>query len=319
MTSLPGRKGNNIPTTYTVLGNEWHDKSGNKYKIHGNTLCITARDYFLDEGYSIVDYINQLPQGLTVILKINSKANELAGYNMLFNQLSVYPVNKNVVVDMTKLEFSELATFDIERLPDNVKITTLFSDLIETDVVSNYDFESWALNTSEQDFNLLLTKLTPKTARRVIVMRKIALNFYRSCPSKIKAGSNETKVNFAYQWCCNNIRYDSSAINGDGSLKWDRKDSQDPVLTYNKREGVCEGRARLLKLFLNNYYMKVPCFLVKGIFKTPSGNIPHAWNEAILDNGTVIDLDISKLARREAQSHDELNRFIESNDVPKRN
>ena len=65
----------------------------------------------------------------------------------------------------------------------------------------------------------------------------------------------------------------------------------------------------MLKLLLNNYYMKVPCFLVKGM----SGRLQHTWNEIILEDDSVIDLDISKQNNRIANNHNELNNF---NGVP---
>lgn len=72
------------------------------------------------------------------------------------------------------------------------------------------------------------------------------------------------KIKVIYNWCCENIAYYVTVIKSDSSLKRDRKDSQDPIFTFNIRKGVCEGRTRLLKVLLNNYYMWVPCFLVKG-------------------------------------------------------
>lgn len=63
------------------------------------------------------------------------------------------------------------------------------------------------------------------------------------------------KIKVIYNWCCENIAYYVTVIKSDSSLKRDRKDSQDPIFTFNIRKGVCEGRTRLLKVLLNNYYM----------------------------------------------------------------
>ena len=305
-TPLPGRNKNSENNSSKIVINEWYDKVGTHYKLLDNVLFITTNECFQEDGFSIIDYINQLPNDFSVVLKIKAEPNDVAGYNMLFNRLSVFPVNKNVIVDISKFSFSEKIAFDIERLPNNVKITSLLNDTIEEkDEFSNESFESWALNCDNQNFQLLITKLTSKTAERIIKLREIAINFYRFSPNNIKNGTNRDKIEFAYNWCCNNIAYDTTAIKADGSLKLDRKDSQDPILTFNRRKGVCEGRAKLLKIFLNNYYMNVPCFLVKG----QSGILQHTWNEAILDDGSVIDIDISKQKGRKAWNHDELAYF----------
>lgn len=314
-TPLPNRNGNPENNIVKIITNEWYDIGGNHYKLLDNILFITANDYFPEDEFSVIKYINQLPKDFTIVLKIKSKPNNVAGYNMLFNMLSVFPVDKNVIVDISKFSFSEKIAFDIEKLPNNVKITSLLNDTIEEqDEFSNESFESWALNCNNEDFELLITKLTFKTAERISRLREIALNFYKFSLVNVKNGTNSEKIEFTYKWCCDNIAYDITAIKSDGSLRWDRKDSQDPIFTFNRRKGVCEGRARLLKVLLNNYYMRVPCFLVKG----KSGNLQHTWNEAILDDDSVIDMDISKQMNRIAWNHDELSYFDDGKSLQKK-
>lgn len=314
-TPLPNRNRNSQNNSVKIISNEWYDIGNNHYKLIDNTLFITANDYFKEDKFSIIKYINQLPKNFTTVLKIKANPNNVAGYNMLFNSLSVFPVNKNVIVDISKFSFSEKIALDIEKLPNNIKITSLLNDSIkEQDEFSNESFESWALNCNNENFKLLITKLTFKTAERISKLREIALNFYRFSPITVKNGKNREKIEFAYKWCCDNIAYDVTAIRSDGSLKWDRKDSQDPIITFNRRKGVCEGRARLLKVLLNNYYMRVPCFLVKG----KSGNLQHTWNEAILDDDSVIDMDISKQIHRIAWDHNELLYFDDGKSLQKK-
>lgn len=310
-TPLPSRNG--VSTAHkSIIDNEWYDKSGVHYKLSKDTLCISVNDFFPNDGYSIIDYINEIPDGLdlTIMLRIKSKPNEMAGLNVLCNLLSTYLTRKNVVIDITDMEFCEKVALDIDNLPDNVKLTSLIDrNLNENYIFSNQSFESYAMNSSEENFDLLVSKLTATTRKRIIRMREICSNFYRFAPGNLKTASSKEKTMFAYNWCLSNIKYDINATNSDGTLKNDRKDSQDPIITFDNRMGVCEGRARLLKLLLNNYYMKVPCFLVKGM----SGRLQHTWNEIILEDGSVIDLDISKQNNRIANNHDELNNF---NSVP---
>ena len=310
-TPMPPRNGT-IKEPDRIIDNEWYDKSGNCYKLYNNTLYITAYDYFPNNGYSIIDYINEIPEefNLTIMLRIMSKTNEIAGLNMLLNLLSTYHTRKRVVIDITDMDFCEKVALDIDNLPDNVKIASLIDhDLNENYIFSNQSFECWAMNSNEENFGLLVSKLTANTRKRIIRMREICRNFYGFTPSNIKIASNKEKTLFAYEWCLRNIEYDVHALNSDGTLRNDRKDSQDPIITFDRRKGVCEGRARLLKLLLNNYYMQVPCFLVKGM----SGRLQHTWNEIIMENGSIIDLDISKLGNRIANNHSELTNF---NGVP---
>ena len=306
-TPLPKRNGISTDTK-KVINTEWYANNGTYYKLVDDILYIATMDFFPNEGYSIIDYINEIPENsnITIMLKIKSKPNETAGFNMLCNMLSTYPTKQRIIIDITEMDFCEKVSLDIDNLPNNIKISSLIDrNQNENYIFSNQSFESWAMNSNEENFRLLLSKLTPKSRERLIRMREICRNFYRFTSNNIKIASNEEKTLFAYNWCCDNIGYDSHATNSDGTLKNDRKDSQDPVVTFDKRLGVCEGRARLLKLLLNNYYMRVPCFLVKGM----SGRLQHTWNEVVLEDGSTIDLDISKQSNRVANNHDEISYF----------
>lgn len=307
-THLPSKNTNDDNIEQSIIDNEWYDRRGNRYKLVDDVLLITANEFFPDEGYSVVDYINEIPlnMDLTIMLKVKSKTNEVAGFNMLCDLLSMHPVKQKIIIDITEMEFCEKVSLNIDNLPKNVKITSMIDhNLNENFIFSNQSFESWSLNCNDKHFRLLLSKLTTKSYERINRMREICAGFYRYALSVSKNTNHTQKALFAYNWCCDNIKYDVSAINDDGTLKYDGKDSQDPIVTFNKREGVCEGRARLLKLLLNNFYMQVPCFLVKGM----SGRLQHTWNEILLENGTIIDLDISKQRNRVANNHNELMAF----------
>lgn len=315
-TPLPKRNSKNMIPLKKVIDNAWYDKSDIYYKLVNNVLYIVANNYFPNEGFSIVDYINKIPEnsGLTIMLKIKSKSNETSGFNMLCNLLSTNVTTQKIIIDITEMEFCEKVSLDIDALPNNVKITSLIDhNLNENYIFSNQSFESWSMNTNDKNFELLLSKLTVKTRERIIRMREICSNFYRFLSNDIRNASNREKALFAYNWCCSNIKYDNSATNEDGYLKNERKDSQDPIITFDNKMGVCEGRARLFKLLLNNNYMNVPCFLVKGTVKERGRILPHTWNEIVLEDGTIIDLDISKQRNRTANNHDELIAF---NNVP---
>ena len=241
---LPSRNRTDNNIKPTILSDKWYDKQGYHYILKDNTLIVESNEFFSDSGYSIVDYVNDIPSNidLNVILrlKFENNENELAGFNMLCNLLSTNETKRKVIIDISRLKFSEKMALDIDNIPDNVKITTLLdNDYKENYVFSNEYFESWALNTNENNFQILLTKLTPRAAERIKKMRDISFDFYQYAPSSIINGTDEKKSMYAYNWCCNNISYDITATNTDGSLKDDRKDASDPIITYGRKKGVC--------------------------------------------------------------------------------
>ena len=289
------------------INNEWHDKKGNNYILTKNYLIITANEYFQNDGYSIVNYINDIPENLNVLLNIKSENNILNGFNMLFDLLTSNNINKKVFVNITNIKLNEKSDFHIDNLNKNVKITSMLDDeLKENYLVSNESFESWMLNCEEERFKLLLQSLTIDTCSRIKRMREIASNFYRRTPLQLKKANNLEKAVYAYKWFSANISYDYQAHNSDGIVKQDRSDSKDPICTAGNRKGTYEGRARLFKLVLNNYYMNVPCFLVKGT----SSNLEHTWNEVLMEDNTTVEFDLSNKQDKVSIVHDELDSYL---------
>jgi hypothetical protein len=139
-------------------------------------------------------------------------------------------------------------------------------------------------------------------------MREICFNFYRRTPQQLKNASNLEKTVYAYKWIGANIGYDFSANNIDGSIKADRLDSQDPIFTLEHRKGTSVGKSRALKLFLNNFYMKVPCFLVNG----KVGDKEHTWNEILLEDDTSVEFDLSNQNNKQTTNHNELTIYNDS-------
>lgn len=302
-----------------IIENEWYDKQGCSYRLQDNALYINAYDYFSNTPYSVADYINEIPNGeiSLVILIISSRSNELAGFNELCYELSKKRTKINILLDMTNMKFSEKGvSLELEGLPSNVKITCMMNyyNNQEDFIKVNRCFESYALNCNDKDFEVLLSKVTPKLKERLAKMHEIAKEFYYRMPMNIKNGNNKDKLDYAFSWCVRNIGYDSSATKDDGTLNLGRHDSQDPLVTLKNRKGVCEGRARLLKMLLNNYYMQVPCFLVDGMTR----GLQHEWNEVILEDGTIIDCDISHERNRCAYDHSDRERYIGLNSFTKK-
>ena len=102
--------------------NIWYDKMGVRYSLINNSLIISARD-FLPE--TIIDYINSIPNHLNVniIISINSRPNEVVGFNMLCDSLARIPSNKEIILDISNLKMGIGCSLEIENLPTNVKIS----------------------------------------------------------------------------------------------------------------------------------------------------------------------------------------------------
>ena len=303
--SLPPRKSIQInieqKSNLQYNKNIWYDKIGICYKLIDNNLIITAKDFFPE---TIVDYINALPNNLNIILSIMTRPNEMAGLNMLCSLLSRTSLNKSIILDISNLKMGIGCSLEIENLPTNVKISNcvnISNGKEDNPFFGENSFDWWALHCIENNFKILLSKLTENAKKRAEDLRKIAYNFYRFVPENIKSSNSKVKCDFVYKWCCANIHYDFEGTMPDGSFNFNRRDTQDPIVTFNRRKGVCAGRSRLLKVLLNNYYMKTPIFLVRGL----AGIQQHEWNELIADDGESIVFDISKMPNLSSVNHDD--------------
>lgn len=309
---LPRRRGLETQETDSarIIDNEWYDKTGNKYELQSDYLTIIPKNPITENAYSIMDYINEFPGSITnnIIIKLDAVGFEPSDVNVLCNSIRSCTTDKRIVIDFSLVSFSEHSDLDLKNLPQNVKLSVLKyeEDNSYLDTINKY-FEEWIVNQSEEKFVKIMSNLTPNLKLRLFETRKIIKDFYDKTPSRIVNGDIMTKSNYVYNWCCQNIKYDKSATNQDGTLADGRRDSQDPLNTIKRKKGVCAGRARLAKLLLNNYLMKVPCFCVGGM----ADRLQHEWNEVLLENGTIYDFDISKKSHRIANDHKEYQMYLE--------
>jgi len=295
----------------SVLGNDWFDKNGNEYILSKNILTICINNEINGNGYTVVDYINEIPDSikLDIVLRVSSSKEGILQFNSLCELFKSISPKRNVVIDITNLKIGENEELIFDSLIQNVKISSILNNLFEEKYnFSNKFFESWMMNCNDERFNLLIQKLTPNTMSRIKRLREICSNFYRRTPQQLKNGKNFEKAVYAYKWISANIGYDFSANNLDGTIKEDRVDSQDSILTLEHKKGTSIGKSRVLKLFLNNYYMKVLCFLVNG----EVGNKKHTWNEIVLEDESIIEFDLSNQNSKVAVEHDELAVYNES-------
>ena len=302
-TSLPRRSTSPAPVQESVqrkiVPNDWYDQYGIRYtyKEENKVLMICASEVFPD---SIVDYINSLPGnlGITIVLKVSSRKNEVAGFNVLCDTLSRSHLNKNIIISTEDMRFGRGVSLDIERLPETVKISNVMNyEGKEEGYYGENSLDWWGLNLSTEDYMVFQRRLTPLAAQRAQELRTIAYSAY--CKFK-NLGIDKLTINqrakLIFDWCegkfdegRGRIAYDNESTMSDGSFNYDCRYSQDPIATFHRKKGVCAGRARLLKVYLNNYFMRVPCYLVGGM----AGRLQHEWNEVVDEQGRLTFYDLS--------------------------
>ena len=163
---------------------------------------------------------------------------------------------------------------------------------------NNFKLDFWVMNINENDFDILLQKTTPVTRRRLLIARNYIKEFYREMPFDIKnSDSIRVKTDYIFNWLSKNVPYDWSAVSN-FRLKSDRFDAMDHVSTILHGKGVCAGRSTLFKILANNYFLKIPCYVVLGM----AGDLNHELNEVILENGESVFYDLSNQSNKKATS-----------------
>lgn len=104
----------------------------------------------------------------------------------------------------------------------------------------------------------------------------------------------EQIAKFYYYWINLNIQYDFEKRD-----KWRKEnatfdeinDSENPLLVYEEKKGVCSGYSSLYKMFMN--LSNIDCVIISGYAKTLDNlildpglddNYRHAWNAVKIDN-----------------------------------
>jgi hypothetical protein len=254
----------------------WGDMLGINYSLTGHTLTIRSANLIPD---SIIKHINSIDNSIKIIFLFGSD-NNIHHVNYLLNILSNNRTNKDIIVDLTSLKFSQFDSIELENLPNNIKITNTKDEHTINSNKCYYgfnSFDSWALWLAPEKINIVTSKLTSFSRNRLLKMHDIVYNFYRTFPRTNMTDYEKTE--FAFDWLNRNTDFDSKSTKPDGNLKMECQYATDPIITYERGLGVCAGRARLMKILLNNYYVRVNCFLTDG----KSGVLPHEWNEVYLD------------------------------------
>lgn len=222
-----------------------------------------------------------------VILMFNGSTEKL---NQLFRQLSYFNISNPIEIRFgNKVKVNKNDALEISSLRNNVKIA-----IVSEAVYDPTELNNWCLNLSDEEFKIVYDKIAVKRqALELLEEREIARSVYLRLSKKIDFNSmtDTSKMNFMYDWVLNHSSYDYDLIQADGNFKddVDRTLGSDPCKVFKRGKGVCTGRSRLLKILLNNPYMRVNCYTAHGL----CGHLEHEWNEFIDENGRVFAYDIS--------------------------
>lgn len=285
-TPLPIHGGGFVPVE--INPNKWIDKYGIVYEYKNNFLCVTKIFESVSNLDSLILHLDNIDTSVDIYLHITS----VSEFNKIADVFNRIKPRRNIILDFSWGNLIRKSIYmNFEALPETVKFTNIFFSDGENNFYGSNNFDWWGLWLSENDYQIVRERLTPLAKERFDNFRNIALSFYLKYENTLRNMSNLEKMEFVYNWVTKNTTYDGGATNPDGTLiEGDRGlMAQNPIYTFQRGTGVCAGRSQLIKLLLNNCFMKVDCFLVDCNHIT----LPHELNFLVDDDGTLLFYDSS--------------------------
>lgn len=210
--------------------------------------------------------------------------------DFLFSQLSCSK-NSNISLLLKDILIDDSVCLPFDQLGPS---TIIYFD-------TDCNFNTYLHNISDVLFETAKPHLNEEVARRLTEERKIQKEFIIELKKTLqKRGktindySKKQLMDFVFEYVCKNYRYTTELTgpNGEATLESSKYGST-AEMAYKRGGAVCSGRSKLIKLLANNSFLKVPCYLVSGKYKTIYGPLEHMWNEFIDDNGNILEYDSS--------------------------
>lgn len=265
------------------------DRNHNIYISGNNTLSVLMNKEYLDMGLfehlSHKDSIQKVNIYLDSVKKLNKLCEQLKRsrgkeINILFAHVNA----ENNMDEVNGLQLDhELAKFDVEKLPANVKVCykrVLDYDMSKHDLhiknKKSLSLDTWILNASNKNLEKFIESLDEESKRYVLLEKSIIKTIY-SC---LKHTYNDLDEKSSIE----KAQIVSEYVNR--IIKDDNEDnlSSDPVSTYIRKRGNSQGKSRLVQILLNNKYLNVDCYCAKGCYN-------HYWNEIIDETDHIIEID----------------------------
>ena len=240
--------------------NSFIDIFGNRYKFYTlkgeNIVSVT----FLSDDFDI-DYYLELLKKLgekTVIEFSFSDSCDCDKVNEVIDVLHEYPIERKVFLDVRKVKFSHFDKIGLEKLDENTKITCMgvVNEYRNTPIHKECSFEWWFLHNFPND-EKFYRKFGNVTGDKLFKLYWMVSMFKKNNPDILNMTVKE-KCERAYLYIKKN--FTKKKIFNFSNKTGDKGSSAIDV--YKKMNGDSFGYSSLMKCFLNNQYIGVPCYLV---------------------------------------------------------
>ena len=240
--------------------NSFIDIFGNRYNFYTlkgeNIVSVT----FLSDDFDI-DYYLELLKKLgekTVIEFSFSDSCDCDKVNEVIDVLHEYPIKRKVFLDVREVKFSHFDKIGLEKLDENTKITCMgvVNEYRNTPIHKECSFEWWFLHNFPND-EKFYRKFGNVTGDKLFKLYWMISMFKKNNPDILNMTVKE-KCERAYLYIKKN--FTKKKIFNFSNKTGDKSSSAIDV--YKKMNGDSFGYSSLMKCFLNNQYIGVPCYLV---------------------------------------------------------
>lgn len=209
----------------------------------------------------------------------------LSNLDYLLKQLGCAK-EKNIKLNLINIETNYSICLDFSSLGPNTMI--YFTD--KPNLSSS--FNTYLINGYEEMINEALIHLETETKTRIIEERNIQESFIKDLKQtmamhdkSVYEYNKDELMDLIFNYVRNH--YPNEYIISKEFIPESYNNTA--YMTYKNNKGTPEGRSKLIKLYTNNKYLNIPCYLVTGKY----GKVEHIWNEFISPNGDIIEYDSS--------------------------
>ena len=274
-----------------------------------NKECIVERPDLVSESSIQTSNHNSMPSlpvqaSNQIIIDLNNSVLSAEALNIIYKN-----PNKKINIHFISgtdtqlsLLFEQLADFNNEISVNILNCSIDYSTILPWDRLGNNvhvwfgnatSFYYYLLNLYNELFNGIEEKgiLNSDTITSLKREREILNKFNRMLKTKknLLGAPNKVKMDYLYDYIKSNYPYDFDIVGRRGEYVFETEQGATIEGTFTRGKGVCTGRSKLLRAITNSRLMEVPCYLASG----DHGNLGHAWNEFIDDNGEVLEYDLS--------------------------
>lgn len=273
--------------------------NGVKYRSNGNKLYLTLGD---NSNVNIIDISHFINRYNSKDIDISNFTNSKALVDT-FKVIKSLKVDGEIVIDLNSfinnhsyivknliMGFNNRTYIDLNNIPSNVKLYCFNKNHRQN------EFTTWAHNLNTDNKKKLYKILSNEDKRLFLDEERVISSFFSKIisiyPNILEMPKKEA-FNTIYEYFSKEYPYAYECTYNGHLIRENSEWSIDPVETYNKGRGICEGRSNLLTLVTNNNLLRLNCTVVDGAY----GSTLHTWNQFIDENKQVSDYDLSTSIR----------------------